>query len=113
MTIATGEVITASDMTFVFHELDGSLTKTYFTSNTWVDWDLSGTIPAGAKAVLFQVTGNNGNMRANGSALAKTALNGSVTPISIAQCDSSRVVETNTFSAGTNTTFSILGYWGV
>ena len=111
MAIVAGNQALASDVLAAlsnFVELDGSLTWVNM-NNGWIDWDLSGTIPAGAKAVLFQISGNGGNMRANGSALAKTTL--VVVTTLISECDTNRVVEVNTFAAGSNTTFSIWGYW--
>jgi len=100
--------------------------KTDFIANgTWIDWDLSAIVPAGATAVLMHVAilddaaGNAFEFRRNGSTdvYAKARTNTQVANIPMTQslivpCDTNRIVEytaTNTTWAALEAT--IVGWW--
>ena len=107
-----------------FVELSGSDTHNQVNNDAWEDWDLSGVLPAGTKAILVAARHSgtspaSGNMgvREDGSALDRSAwLTGTGAYVSvtiIAKVPESRIVETHGQKDGTTTktSFKLTGYW--
>lgn len=105
-----------------FTELAGDQNKNVAVINTWEDWDLSASVPAGTKAVEVEIrilaSGNQvSGARKKGSALARTRATG--TPDNIDVCfrnlvtevDANRVIQIYASLATTAIQFNILGYW--
>jgi len=107
-----------------FVELDGGTSHGQVANNNWEDWDLSGVLPAGTKAILLAArhagsspgTGTVG-ARKDGSALGRNDWQlsaGSYDSLSIiAEVPVSRIIETYGQKATTvtTTTFRLMGYW--
>ncbi len=81
------------------------------TNTTWVDWDLSATIPANAIAVLivFDSTSVVG-VRANGSAMTATFASAAKVSSMIVDLDAGRIIEIYTANSGLST-FYAFGYF--
>ena len=116
--ISATEIMITKDKTLHYISLSASAYQT--ATNSWTDWDLSGSLPAGAVAAEFVVetragdVGNVPGLRNNGSALTRyLPPPASATAIHYtASCDigSDRTVEIYTSNTGSSK-FSLIGYW--
>ncbi len=85
--------------------------------NGWTDWDLSGSIPVGAKFVEVvlsndQIAANSLGSRVNGSVLNRIVdFAGVLEKVQLTcACDTNRIIEVRKTAAGNATAF-LLGYW--
>ncbi len=104
---------------------DGTWDKTSFTANSaWVDWDLSGILPAGATAVLLycvfadNVPSTTIEFRKNGTTYSAGAVNTQVAGVAvhssvIVPCDTGRIIEYYIINTVTFTTqnVAVRGWW--
>lgn len=97
-----------------------SYSKTQATAGAWEDWDLSGIVPSGTKAVaiISWNTDNNyvGIARKNGTTwgvtggtiLCSTSTSYDRLLCMVLPCDGSRIIETKSISVGTY--YAVMGY---
>ena len=87
--------------------------------NTWEDWDLSATIPAGAKyaEIVFRSASASlkAGVRKNGSSVDRTIEHSTGTSMEVyhmtVEVDANRIIERYSQTDPANWKFTVVGYW--